>query len=280
MTPLAGLVLLAVLREDDASPERASGIIVPHQAIHSTRLIGTVLGVGKGVVGLEWGDQVMMSRYQSVWFWKHPLPDFFGLWGAGQSITLTPDDGGPESYTIGQYHSLAIVRVEHLICRVASRQWVFHRMGEAPRPRPVGDRVMVRHRPLKERISDGGIVLPTYDLIRTPEQDEETGATAESWWARHHTDLIGQVVAVGNRVDDLMPGDWCLVPPDKGTTCTDGAGNLHSILGAEHIELRWDSEPEHPVTHYAPVPGPPDEAQGGEEGRELVLSQREEPRWV
>lgn len=78
-------------------------------------------------------------------------------------------------------------------------------------------------------------------LIKAEDQRETTTLSGVIAVEAYAPDVIGTVIAIGDRVLDVNPGDVVLFTPDAGQEM-DYAGHKYLILVEDEILARWDEE--------------------------------------
>lgn len=80
-------------------------------------------------------------------------------------------------------------------------------------------------------------------LIRAADQRETTTESGLIAVSHHAPDVIGTVMAVGQDVWDVKPGDVVLFPPEAGQVM-EYDGQRFLVLVEDEIVARWDEEQE------------------------------------
>lgn len=78
-------------------------------------------------------------------------------------------------------------------------------------------------------------------LIRPEHQSETTRESGLIAVSAHSPDVIGTVIAIGERVNDVKPGDVVLFTPESGQVMEFG-GETYLVLSEEEILATWDEE--------------------------------------
>lgn len=78
-------------------------------------------------------------------------------------------------------------------------------------------------------------------LIKAEDQHETTSQSGLIAVKSYAPDVIGTVMAVGERVQDVKPGDVVLFTPEAGREM-DFGGQKYLVLDEDEILLIWDEE--------------------------------------
>lgn len=78
-------------------------------------------------------------------------------------------------------------------------------------------------------------------LIKTEDQHETTRESGLIAVQAYAPDVIGTVIAIGDRVQDVKPGDVVLFTPESGREMEFG-GQKYLVLDEDEILLTWDEE--------------------------------------
>lgn len=78
-------------------------------------------------------------------------------------------------------------------------------------------------------------------LIKPEDQTEQTRESGLIAVQSYAPDVIGTVIAIGDRVQDVNPGDVVLFAPQAGSEMEFGA-QKYLVLYEDEILARWDEE--------------------------------------
>ncbi|MFH1740668.1 MAG: co-chaperone GroES family protein [bacterium] len=186
---------MAIHEGDPSLTDGETGIVMPQTVQLCNDWYGVVIGLADDLEGgrLRFGDVVQLSRWRGKWF-NRPLETMLGdPRPNGEYLAVSPD-GGRRIKGIGRY------------------KWCFLRPSDilfqlGDEIKPVGDRVLVLHEEKDEEAAPG-IIDPHFM------RGENT---------------LARVMAVGDVVSEVVPGDWVLVKPLEGAQIQRGKDRFSSI---------------------------------------------------
>ena len=200
--------------------------------------MGRIVGVGKGVTEVEFGDLLEMTRYGGDWV-HHSLNTREGVFGGkhydqyvsedGEWCCLVPDSA-PDMQKLwhGYLH-----QVPGLITRA---RW--ERAGIIPA------RILY---PLSDRV-----------LMRLTERPQEINGVVDPHFRRDEISTYGLVEEVGQEVVDLKPGDWAIVPPRAGTWYEMEDGERWLTIEEPEVLGRYPEGDDHPAYVAVVKDAPPE----------------------